>query len=59
MYLPFNDRRTLSCEQVRECRRDHGTGTSKVDLAARYGVSRRHISNIVRSAQYASVEAES
>ena len=45
----------FTAAQVQECRLLHSQEVPKKQLAARYGVSRRHISNIVRGVQYASV----
>jgi hypothetical protein len=51
----LHERRKLSIESVKSIRALHGDGVPKVELAERFGVSRRQISNVVRRVQYGSI----
>jgi hypothetical protein len=52
----LHGRRKLTPGDVASIRASHAGGAPKADIAARFGVSRRHVSNVVRGVQYRSVK---
>ncbi len=51
-----NGRAALSWERVAEMRRLYASGARQVDLARQFGMSQQQVSNVVRGAQWVSVD---